>query len=144
MPTVKRILQRKGSHVWTAGPQDPVSQALAELARHNIGALPVVDGGRVVGIFSERDFARKVSREGNVSLELPVQAFMSEPVYFIKPDQSIEECMALMTQKHIRHLPVLEGDDLVGVISIGDVVKEIITEREFIIQNLENYITGRK
>lgn len=144
MAAVKLILQTKGRQVWTTTPAARVGDALAELARHNIGALPVVEGDRVVGIFSERDFVRKVSKEGKTDLDLPVKAFMSEPVFFIRPDHSIDECMALMTEKRIRHLPVLEEDQLTGIISIGDVVKAIISEREYTIQHLENYITGRK
>ncbi len=144
MGAVRRILQAKGNQVWTTSPGAKLSEALAVMAWHNVGALPVMENDRVVGIFSERDFVRKMSLEGKTSLNTPVKTFMSEPVFFIKPDQSIEECMALMTEKHIRHLPVLEGEELVGIISIGDVVKEIITEKEFTIQHLENYITGKK
>jgi len=144
MTAVRGILQNKGSEVWTVPPDETIGGALAIMAKHNVGALPVVEGGQLTGIISERDFARKVILEGKTSLDIPVREFMSEPVFFIRPDQTIDECMGLMTEKHVRHLPVLDGEQLAGIISIGDVVKEMISEREFTIQHLENYITGRK
>jgi len=144
MTTVRRLLQIKGHTVWTAGPDDTIQTVLQIFADHNIGALPVVDGGMLVGIVSERDYVRKLCLQGKANLELPVREFMTEKVFFVRPDQTIEDCMALMTDKHIRHLPVLDDSRLIGIISIGDVVKEVISDREFIIQNLENYIAGRK
>lgn len=144
MTVVRRILQGKGTQVWTAEPEMLAGEALQIMAEHNIGALPVVSGGRVAGIFSERDYARKVVLEGKTSLDLPVNQFMSSPVYVVQPETSIEECMAIMTEKHFRHLPVMDGEMLAGIISIGDVVKAVITEKDFTIQHLENYITGKK
>jgi CBS domain-containing protein len=144
MTTVRRLLQIKGYSVWTVGPDDSISTVLQIFADHNIGALPVIEGDTLVGIVSERDYVRKLCLQGMANLELPVREFMTAKVFFVRPDQTIEDCMALMTDKHIRHLPVLEDSRLVGIISIGDVVKEVISDREFIIQNLENYIAGRK
>jgi len=107
-----------------------------------IGALLVLDGGKLIGIMSERDYARKVILKGKSSLDTPVREIMTAKVFFIRPAQTVEECMALMTDKHIRHLPVMEGDKVVGVISIGDLVKATIEEKDFLIKQLENYITG--
>jgi CBS domain-containing protein len=119
-----------------------VYEALQLMADKNVGALLVLEAGRLVGIFSERDYARKVILHGKSSRETPVHEIMTRKVYRVRPDDSIEECMALMTARHIRHLPVMVGEQVVGVISIGDVVKEIIEEQGFVIEQLENYITG--
>jgi CBS domain-containing protein len=112
------------------------------MAEKGIGALIVLDGNRVAGILSERDYARKVSLLGKSSKTTPVREIMTERVVYVRPDQTVEDCMALMTNKRIRHLPVLDGNQLAGVISIGDVVKAVISEQEFMITQLENYITG--
>jgi CBS domain-containing protein len=143
MKTVNQLLQNKGSQVWSIGPDALVIEALKLMAEKEVGALVVLEGNRVVGILSERDYARKVSLLGKSSRTTPVREIMTEKVVFIRPEQTVEDCMALMTNKRIRHLPVMDGDRLVGVISIGDVVKEVISQQEFIIAQLENYITGR-
>lgn len=144
MKSVKGILQTKGNAVWSVGPDTSVYDALSLMAEKNVGALVVLDGDRVVGIVSERDYARKVILKGKSSKELSVKEIMTTSVVCVRPQQTMEECMALMTDKHIRHLPVLEGDRLVGLISIGDVVKALIAEKEFIIGQLESYITGNR
>lgn len=140
--TVRELLNLKGKDVWSARPNQTVFEALRMLAEKNIGALLVLDEGKLVGIFSERDYSRKVFLLGKSSKETKVEEVMTEDVCFVTPDTNIEECMALFTDKRIRHLPVMEADQLVGVISIGDVVNKIIREQKFTIGELENYITG--
>jgi len=140
--TVRQLLNRKGPEIWSTHPEETVFEALKLMAQKGIGALLVMDGMRLVGIFSERDYARKVILKGKSSHETPVHEIMTAKVVFVHPEQSMTECMALMTDKRIRHLPVMEEDQVVGVISIGDVVKEIIVEQGFLIEQLENYITG--
>lgn len=112
------------------------------MAEQNLGAVFVMDGARIAGIFSERDYARKVTLQGKSSKETPVTEIMTKDVLFVRPNHSIDDCMALMIDKRIRHLPVMEGEELMGVISIGDVVKAIISEHEFVIKQLENYIAA--
>ncbi len=143
MMTVKQILDEKGRDVWTISPQAKVFDALKVLADKGVGALVVVEGGKVVGIISERDYARKVALMGRVSQETTVAEIMTTQVYAVHPETPAEQCMALMTEKHIRHLPVLENDRLAGVISIGDVVKAIMDQQRVTISNLENYIMGK-
>ncbi|RPI27349.1 MAG: CBS domain-containing protein [Chloroflexota bacterium] len=142
MLTVKEILKAKGHEVWAIAPQAKVFEALQVMAEKDVGALLVVESDRLVGIFSERDYARKVVLEGKSSKETPVNEIMSHKVFYVQPEQTVEDCMALMTNKHIRHLPVLENGRLMGIISIGDVVKAIISEQEFVIAQLEKYIGG--
>lgn len=142
MYTVRQLLQSKGGTVWTISPQTSVYEALQMMAEKNIGALLVVQTSKLVGLFSERDYARKVILQGRSSKTTTVGELMTREVLYISPDDSIEDCMALMTAKRNRHLPVIENDKLIGIISIGDVVKEIIRDREFTIQQLERYITG--
>ncbi|NLG72693.1 MAG: CBS domain-containing protein [Chloroflexi bacterium] len=142
MDRVWQVLENKGHDVWSIGPDNTVFEALERLAEKDIGALIVLEGEKVVGIFSERDYARKVALQGKRSTDIPVREVMSTNVLFVRPDQGVDECMALMTDKHIRHLPVMDGSRLVGVISIGDLVKSVISHQEFIIAQLENYITG--
>lgn len=113
------------------------------MAEKEIGALLVIEDGELIGIISERDYARKVILKGKTSVDTPVREIMTSKVIYVLAEQSIEDCMALMTEKHIRHLPVYTGDQLVGVISIGDVVKAVISQQEFVIEQLEKYITGR-
>jgi len=142
MRIVVDILKAKGNTVWSIHPSATVHEALRLMAEKNVGALLVVDGS-VVGIFSERDYARKVILEGRSSLNTLVREIMTEKVLFVQPEQSIDECMAIMTRAHVRHLPVMEGSKLVGIISIGDVVKGLIADKDMEIQQLENYIDGR-
>ena len=140
--SVKQILSEKGNDVWSTSPDTAVFDALKDMSDKGIGALVVLDDQEVVGIFSERDYARKVILKGKSSKDLPVKEIMTRRVICVKPEYSTEECMALMTEKHIRHLPVVADNELVGIISIGDVVKAIISQQEFVIEQLENYITG--
>jgi CBS domain-containing protein len=142
MRTVADILQTKGSEVWTIPRETIVFDALKMMADKNVGALVVTDGAKVTGILSERDYARKVILHGRSSRELETREIMSTKVYFVSPEQNIEDCMALFTNKRVRHLPVLQDEQLIGIISIGDVVKAIIAEQEYTIKHLENYITG--
>jgi CBS domain-containing protein len=142
MKTVAQLLRGKGDEVLSVSPETSVFDALGVMAEKNVGALLVIEGGKLAGIFSERDYARKVILKGKVSREVPVREIMTSHVLYVRPDQTIEDCMALMTDKRVRHLPVLDGERLAGVISIGDVVKAIITEQEFIIEQLQNYIRG--
>jgi len=142
MQTVRDLLLKKGREVFAVTPQTTVYDALALMAEKNIGAVIVLDGGRPVGILSERDYARQVILKGKASKETPVSEIMTTRVIFVRPEQNIEECMALMTDKHCRHLPVLEGGQLAGLLSIGDVVKAVISEKQFLIEQLENYITA--
>lgn len=144
MVTVRQILEMKGREVWSTSPEATVYEALKLMADKNVGALVVLEGDQLKGVISERDYARKVILKGKFSKETPVSEIMSTDVVTVLLHQSIEECMALMTTRRVRHLPVLEGDKLLGVISIGDVVKAIISEQEFTIKQLENYITGAR
>ncbi len=144
MTTVRSILQAKGNQVISVSPGTRVFTALELMAEKNIGALLVVTGGALTGIFSERDFARKTVSNGRAALDSTVKELMTSIVFTVTPEQSIEECMAAMTAKRIRHLPVLENQRLIGVISIGDVVKAVISDQEHLIQHLENYITGAR
>ncbi len=140
MTTVRQLLDHKGSEVWKITADANVFDALRLMAEKNVGALLVFDKNKIVGIFSERDYARKIILKGKSSRDSSVAEIMTEKVVYVRPDQTIEETMALMTDKHVRHLPVCDGDDLLGIISIGDVVKAMISDREFIIEQLENYI----
>ncbi|MGH7352083.1 MAG: CBS domain-containing protein [Candidatus Methylomirabilales bacterium] len=144
MKTVRRVLEVKGRQAWSIQPDASVYDGLTLMADKGVGALLVLDGGKLVGIISERDYARKVILKGKSSLETPVRDIMTPKVICVRPEQTIEECMALMTDKHIRHLPVVVGDEVVGVISIGDLVKAVIAEKDFMIKQLEDYITGAR
>jgi CBS domain-containing protein len=144
MKTVKHLLRTKGNDVLSVAPDTAVFEALRLMAEKNVGAVLVLEGEELVGIFSERDYARKVILKGKSSKETLIREIMSVHVLYVRPEQTIEDCMALMTDKRVRHLPVLDEERrVVGVISIGDVVKDIISEQEFIIEQLQNYITGR-
>jgi CBS domain-containing protein len=140
MKTIAQILQGKGHEIITIRPADSVLVALEVMAAYNIGALPVVEHGKLVGIFSERDYARKVALRGLTSAVTEVHEIMTGNVHCASLQHSVVECMTLMTEKHIRHLPVLDKEHLVGVLSIGDLVKTIIEDQQFQIQQLESYI----
>lgn len=142
MYTVKDILGKKDSTIRSVAPDDNVLHALEVMAEHNIGGVIVLDGDRLVGILTERDYARRVVLLGRASRTLPVSELMTSHVCCVSPDRTIDECMALMTEKHIRHLPVLDHKSVVGLISIGDVVKATIAEKEFEIAQLQSYIAG--
>jgi len=141
MKTVRQILESKGSKVHTIGPDASVHQALVLLAEKDIGALVVTDAdGSIAGVLSERDYARKIALQGRLSHQTPVRDIMTTAVISVAPDAQVEACMALMTGKHIRHLPVVVDDRLAGIITIGDVVKAIIDEQQHAITQLEGYI----
>lgn len=142
MNFVKELLKNKGNEVWSLTPESRVFDALEIMADKNIGAMPVLESEKIVGMFSERDYARKVILKGKASKDTHVEEIMSTKVHHVSPEQSIQECMELMTEYRIRHLPVLDDGELIGLISIGDVVKAIISEQEFMMGQLENYITG--
>lgn len=141
MTIVKQILETKGSEVWSVGPDDSIFAALELMAEKNIGAVLVMEDDDLVGIFSERDYARKIILHGKASRETPVKEAMTGRVIAVRPDFGVDRCMALMTEKRIRHLPVMRDNRVVGVISIGDVVKAVISEKETTIKHLEDYIT---
>lgn len=143
MPTVKQILAAKPSGVRTIDASFTVHAAVALLAAYEIGALIVTDGGRPVGIFSERDFARKGIIRGRRAHETLVREVMGAPLVTVTPEQSMEECMELMTARRIRHLPVMEGNDLIGMVTIGDVVMQVVNAQRSTIEQLEGYITGK-
>ncbi len=140
MKTVKELLQMKGSVVHSVTPQTKVFDALKLMAEKNIGAVLVLGDGKITGIMTERDYARKVILLGKSSHEITVREIMSDQVLMVPTTQTVEECMGLMTNKRIRHLPVMDGDKLVGLLSIGDLVKEVIAEQEQTIKQLESYI----
>ena len=142
MKTVRDILKVKGGEIWRIKPDASVFEALELMAEKKVGALMVMDGERVAGIISERDYARKIILLGRSSPNTMVKEIMTSAVVYTHLEQPIEECMALMTDKRIRHLPVMEEEKLVGVISIGDLVKSIIEDQKFIIEQLERYITS--
>jgi len=143
MPTVSDILKIKGRQVWTVDYKATVLGALNILAEKGVGALPVVKDGELVGIFSARDFARRAAALGKEAMETPVTELMTSKVYYVYPSCTFEECMSIMTKKHVRHLPVLEEGKMVGLVSIGDVVKAIISKQESFIRQLEDYIEGK-
>ena len=142
--TVRDLLRGRELAVWVISPDETVYHALQIMADKNVGALPVTEGQKLVGIFSERDYARKVILYGRSSKELLVSEIMSKRVAYVEPNQTIQDCMALMIELRIRHLPVLEGDDLVGMISMRDVVEDIISEQDFIIEQLVHYIQNER
>jgi CBS domain-containing protein len=144
MQTVGQYLQTKGHQVWAVRPDASVYDALALMAEKDIGSLLVMEGDRLVGIFSERDYARKVILHGKTSRETTVSEIMTARVAYVSPEHTIDDCMALMTELHVRHLPVLSSERVVGVMSIGDVVKSIISEQSFVIEQLEKYITSSR
>ncbi len=145
MTTVAQILRSKPEQsVLSTSPVASVYEAVKLMAEKNVGALVVMEGAKVVGMITERDYARKIVLMARSSRETPVRDVMTAPVVCVHPGQTNEECMALMTEKRVRHLPVMDGDRLVGLISIGDLVKDIISEQKFIIEQLEHYIAGER
>ena len=141
MATVDSILKNKGSDVFTVSPQDTVLDALKLMADKDIGAVLVMESEKLIGIFTERDYARRISLKGN-SDSTPIKDVMTRQVYCISPDQSAEACMAQMVDKHFRHLPVVKDDKVIGVISINDVVKTVVRDKESLIAGLENLMMG--
>ena len=140
MKTIKQLLQGKSRGLCTIGPDARMFEALKLMAENDVGALLVIENDKLVGIISERDYARKVILHGKSSHDTPVKEIMTERVICVQPDRTVDECMALMTDKRFRHLPVIENDQLIGVLSIGDLVKETISEQQFMIKQLESYI----
>jgi CBS domain-containing protein len=141
--TVRSVLKRKGSEVWSIGPNQTVYEAIEKMAEKGVGALLVTHAGRPVGIISERDYARKVILRGQSSRTTLVNEIMTSPVIFATPDQGVEECMGIMTKNRIRHLPVMESERVLGIVSIGDLVKWVVSEQEETIEQLQNYISTK-
>lgn len=140
---VRDILKSKGTKVYSIAPDQTVYQAIAKMDELNIGALLVINNQRLRGIISERDYRSKVILKGRSSKSTNVSEIMTEDVYYVAPTDSVNNCMSIMTEKKIRHLPVMEGDDIIGVVSIGDLVKNIISQQKFEINNLRHYIQGQ-
>jgi CBS domain-containing protein len=144
MTTAAQVLNSKPDHaLYTTTPDASVFDAVREMARRNVGALVVMEGEEVVGIVSERDYARKIVLLARASRDTEVQEIMTTPVMYVQPTQTVEECMALMTEKRLRHLPVMDNGELRGLISIGDLVKQVITDQKHVIEQLEHYISGQ-
>jgi len=144
MAIVRHILDKKGQFVWTIRPDDTVLAAIEEMARKDVGALVVVENGDPIGIFTERHYARDVFLKGRSSPTTVVKDVMRTGFLYVTPERTVEECMAIMTAERVRHLPVMDNGNLVGLISIGDLVKSIIEDREFVIDQLTKYITGTR
>ena len=142
MRNVSQIIGRKGARVVSVSREAPVLEAIRVMAEHHIGAVLVMEGEQLIGIASERDYARKVILQGRSSHDTPVAVIMTSPVVCVGPQDTLAECMTIMTEKHIRHLPVIEGERVIGVISIGDLVKETIEEQKQEISLLQQYIAG--
>jgi CBS domain-containing protein len=142
MVHVKQLLGRKGPEVWSVDADVPVLEAIQMMAERRVGALPVTRGGELVGVISERDYARKVILLGRSSAETPVWQIMSSPVVTVTPEDGVRQCMQIMTEKRIRHLPVVQDGRMVGVISIGDLVRTVIEEQDQTIEHLERFIAG--
>lgn len=144
MVTVKQLLNQKGHDIWHVKPDITVFEALKKMADKDVGAVLVINDGQLLGILTERDYARKIILHGKSSKEIMVSEIMEEVIYSVKPGASVEDCMALMTEKRVRHLPVIENLDLKGIISIGDVVNALIRDQGIKIKDLETYITGTR
>ena len=142
MATVKQLLESKGSDVLSVDPDATVFEAIKTMADENVGALLVIDGGKPVGIFTERLYSRRVILKGRSSPMTEVKDVMDTPVISVGPAHTVDECMAIMTEHDVRHLPVLENDSLIGIVSIGDLVKSVIADQKFTIEQLETYIRG--
>jgi CBS domain-containing protein len=142
MTTARQLLDQKGSKIWSIHPDATVFDAIAKMAEKDIGSMVVMDGDELVGIITERHYARNVVLKGKTSPATPVRDIMERHVVIARPEQSVDQCMALMTEKRVRHLPVLEGEKAIGIISIGDLVKSIIGDQKFTIDQLEHYVHG--
>ncbi len=142
MIPVRQILENKGYQVWHISPQSTILEALRELAARNVGALLVLEGEQPAGILSERDLVRKLDLEGRSPETTKVRELMSSPVICVSPSDTVTQCMQIMTERRVRHLPVVEEERVIGIISIGDVVKTVIAQQEFLIEQLEKYIRG--
>ena len=142
MTTIAQLLNTKGNQVWSVEPKATIFKALEIMSEKEIGALLVMENGKLTGIFSERDYARKVILKGKSSKETPVGELMTKKVFYMDPQKTINDCMAMMTAKRIRHVPVIKDNQVMGIVTIGDVVNQIISEQEVTINHLENYITG--
>jgi CBS domain-containing protein len=142
MQTIRQILEDKGYEVYSVRPGASVYSAIELMAENGVGALMVMEDDKTVGLISERDYARKVILKGRSSKDTEVREIMTTHVVCARPEQTIEQCMALMTEKRVRHLPIMDGERLVGIVSIGDLVRAIIAEQQFIIEQLEHYICG--
>ena len=142
MTTIAQLLNAKGDQIWSVEPKATIFEALEIMSEKEIGALLVMEDGKLTGIFSERDYARKVILKGKSSKETLVEELMTKKVFYIDSQNTINDCMAMMTAKRIRHVPVIEDNQLMGIVTIGDVVNQIISEQEVTINHLENYITG--
>jgi CBS domain-containing protein len=140
MATVSQLLKHKGRLIYAVAPDAPVLEAIKEMAEHSVGALLVMQGEKLLGVVSERDYARKVILKGRSSNETKVSQIMSSPVLTVRPDQSVNDCMRMMTDNRVRHLPVLDGERVVGVLSIGDLVRTVVEEQQQTIEQLEHYI----
>jgi len=142
MTSVEKLLNTKGSETWSIAPQATVYEALQKMSDKDVGAVLVIDEGTLVGIFTERDYARKLILRGKLSRNTAVSEMMTQDVLYVEPQNSISDCMVLMTNKRVRHLPVMDDGKLVGIVTIGDAVKQIISEQESTIEQLEKYIAG--
>ncbi len=140
--SIRQLLDKKGYHIHSVSPDSMVFDAIKLMSEVKVGALLVMDNNKLVGILSERDYTRKVILQNRSSRDTPVRNIMTSKVLYVSPEQSIEECMVIMSAHHIRHIPVMENDTPVGMLSVMDIMKNIISEKEFIIEQLENYISG--
>ena len=142
MHNIRDILQEKGTAIWSTAPDDSVLDAIRRMAEYGVGALLVINDGQLVGFFSERDYTRKVILQGLASRDTPVEQVMSTPVISISPDATVQQGLSMMTEKHIRHLPVTDGSGVIGLVSIRDLVKAVIEDQQALIEQLESFIMG--